>query len=101
MIVSTDDMYEPYEAFLDLITRRVTINLYMFSAFMKYRISRNVNGRLVVTKELSCVLNCNLQISKQLLQPDEFTSRQSHAAIFCFSTASTHCLLLLTLPTDQ
>lgn len=67
MIVSTDNMYELDEALLDLITRRVTINLYVFRAFMKHRISRNVNGRLVVTKELSRVVNLDLQISKQLL----------------------------------
>ena len=67
MIVSTDNMYELDEALLDLITRPVTINLYVLRAFMKHRISRNVNGRLVVTKELSHVVNLDLQISKQLL----------------------------------
>ena len=101
MLIRTWNMDQFDEASLDLITDGMTVDLYVLSPLVKDRVGCYMNGRFVVTKQLNSVLYLDLQVSKELLKPDEFTSDLSHSSVFGFSTASTNYLLLLTLTANK
>ena len=101
MLICTRNMDQFDEASLDLITDGMIVDLCVLSPLVKDRVGGYMNGRLVVTKQFSSVLYRDLQVSKELLKLDEFTSDLSHSSVFGFSIASTNCLLLLTLPANK
>ena len=101
MLIRTWNMDQFDEASLDLIMDGMTIDLYVLSPLVKDRVGGYMNGRFVVIKQLSSVLYLDLQVSKELLKPDEFTSDLSHSSVFGFSTALTNYELLLTLTANK
>ena len=64
MFIGANHVNEFDKPTLDLIKYSVAINLDVFRALMEHMVSSNVDGRLVVTKQLCSVLNLDLQISK-------------------------------------
>ena len=98
MIVSTDNMYELDEALLDLITRRVTINLYVFRAFMKHRIRGYIYRGLTITVKTRWSFLRETQIPQELSQPLHLTSCNRHGAILCLGRRMRHYFLFLCFP---
>lgn len=64
------ELGEIKETWLHLLTNHMTINIYMFGAFMKTRISYNMSCRLIITVQRH---KWNAKVLKKILEPLQFT----------------------------
>lgn len=100
VLVGTRNMHQLQKTILDLIPNRMTVYLHVLGSLMEDRVSSNVNGRFVITKELGIGMYLDLQICQDLLQPKQLTSSMSHTPIFSLNAAATNNILFLGLPSD-
>lgn len=81
----------------DLICNKMTVNLNVFSTFMKDGVCSNVRSCLAVTKQLHGFTMRQTEKCKQSFQPFESAARGGHRPIFSLSGRSRNNVLLLCL----
>ena len=70
MLISTRDVHQCDEAFLDLITNGVAIYLHVLRSFMEDRIGGDMHCRLIDIEELRIRRNLDVKTREKLLQPE-------------------------------
>lgn len=66
-----------YQALLNLLANKVTIDIYVLGALMKNRISGNLDGVFAVTMQRNREGHLNIKLPKQTNEPHKFNHRRS------------------------
>lgn len=74
----TADVLRSDKTSLKCITNKMTVDLDMFRALVKYRIDMNVNDSLTVIKKWNRLGNQNTEVLKKTIEPLKFTKSSGH-----------------------
>ena len=80
----------------DMLTNKMTIDFYMFGAFMKDIIMSDLNSTSIVTVKISWKTLRNTHFLKKPSKPYKLLGSIRKSMLFCFNTRSGYKRLFLT-----
>jgi hypothetical protein len=84
-----------------LLTDKVNVNLYVFSATMMHRIGSHVDSTDIVAINNSGLGKWNVKLLEELTKPAALSNYMSNSTILCLSTGARDRRLSLGRPGDQ